>query len=223
MAEFVDHHGPEVFVAGGGQGIGIVYASASVSFCICEYYDVFVRHCPQPVVQVFQMQGSQVAGRVESVETGVQGSIFPQPFRRDAYPALAGTESNGPEVEPVLETAERLGGQNRTHGPGGVGVELFFLGSGVAFSYDGHVYALLHGTADGNLPDLRSLGGRAYEYVRGVHSVSETAGCAAVGVVQLDAHRGRSFRHRKEKDIFEAAFRASGFFGVLPFLKQCAE
>ena len=73
---------------GVGEVIGIVDTSATVMVGVHEDNNVFVGCASQHVVQFFQVEGSQVAVTIESVEIGTEGRVLPDTFRRPAGTAF---------------------------------------------------------------------------------------------------------------------------------------
>ena len=71
------HDGLEQSVMGHGEVVGIEYTTTAILFGVHQYDNVFVGRPCQPVVQVFQVKGGQVALAVERVEMGMESGVAP--------------------------------------------------------------------------------------------------------------------------------------------------
>jgi len=86
MAEFMNDDRPEVRTMGVGEVVGVVDSSAAVVICVYEDDDMFVGRACQYVVQLLEMEGSQITVAIEGVEMGSEGRIFPDAL---CWPACA--------------------------------------------------------------------------------------------------------------------------------------
>ena len=82
MPELMHHHWTELRPMGISEVIGVVDASPTVVVGIHENDDMLVGRTRKHIVELFQMQGSQVSVAIERVEVRAQHRIPPNTLSR---------------------------------------------------------------------------------------------------------------------------------------------
>ena len=219
------HDGLEQSVMGHGEVVGIEYTTTAILFGVHQYDNVFVGRPCQPVVQVFQVKGGQVALAVERVEMGVEGGVAPDAKMWRTGAAVDGGRLHCHDVETVAQRFERFMGEKGFRGFLGIVEKSVHLTLLIPLCHKGDMDAAC---GVGSL--LKSHIGRdvvvagvADEDVGGHHGMRETHHGLLPVVVEFHCHVSSILWHRCEKYVLERATLGMCLIIRQPFLKQGGE
>ena len=225
MSELMHHDWSETFVVGGGQCIGVVYASASVFVRIGQDDDVLIVDACQRIMQGFEARGGEVTVGVEGAEVRVEGCVLPLVEARDAHSTVFRGTGHGYDIETLLHRAERFVAEEAFAGHLGVLVEGVHFLFRIAFGQDGYVdapvgRAALEQVAVGR--DVR-VSFLVDENVLRIHGVGQAGAYLVMWVEEGDFHHGFSPGIGQEEGILKASVHSACLVRLQPLQEEGGE
>ena len=225
VAELMHHHGTELGVVRGGEGIGVVDAAATVSVGVGQDDDVLIGNAGQQVVEVAHTERGEVTVGIERGEVRAERRLPPNAFLRDAHVGLFRDRTHGHEVETVAQLGEWLMRQDGIDRLLSFPVEVVHLGSREAFGHDGHVYFLLRAATLQQVTVGCGSGAvqTADEDVVGADGMRETGLQLLVHAVEVDRYAGGVVGHGQQEGVLERAAELPCLISSNPFLEKGGE
>ena len=165
---------------------------------------MFIRRAGKLIVQLFQMQGGEVAVAVKCVEMRTEGSASPVFLVWSACAFTFWRWFYTHDIEVTAHRGKRLVFEQRLCCYSGIVDEILHLPSLVTFCHESDAYAVcgVVGLLKCEYRIFRFYD-FTYKYVFWVHWMSEGRAYLSVEVEEFNLHIYRRFRERNEKHVFE--------------------